>query len=507
MDLLLRLRSNEPRASYAPWDDFWFKPPSAAYGAAGVSPEGALRRLSMVWRCVRAKSFDMASLSLFLYRKIEGGKARAENHPVYYVLHDAPNEFMTPFLFEQLAQTHLCLRGMFFARILEDGLGRVQQLVPMNPDRVTPELLPSGRLRFVHRRVDGGQEILTQNEVHYRTGLSLDGVKGISEIEASAPTLARAMAAETFAQEFFSGGAVPPVALRHPLTLGPEGQDTLRASLAKYRAGDKYLILEEAMEATSIGVNARDAQMLEVQQHNDEQIAGVFGMPPHRVGISKPGSQSYASNEQADIAYVKYVIGAQAKSNEEALTRDLLSARERAFYVVEYMLESLLRGDTAARGTFYKALAEVEAITPNEIRQRENMNPLPGGDDVVKNVPKTPEPSNSPRDPMGRPKGGARAVLIAEEAAARVVQKEIAAATKAATKHANDPKAWQTWCQEFYDDHAGFIAQVLKLPTNEARAYAERQRAALQTKGVPAMTDWDRRATRELTDLALGECA
>jgi hypothetical protein len=194
--------------------------------------------------------------------------------------------------------------------------------------------------------------------------------------------------------------------LSHPLTLGEAGPRICVKSIAKYKAGDKYLILEEAMEAKALGVSARDAQLLEVQQHNDEQVAGIFGMPGHRVGIMKPGSVSYASVENADLAYVKYVVGAQAKANEEAMTRDLLSAREQNRYVIEYLLESLLRGDTAARAAFYTALGALEAITPNEVRERENMNPLPGGDTVVKNV--APPPPNTPRDPKGRPKGRAR---------------------------------------------------------------------------------------------------
>jgi HK97 family phage portal protein len=258
----------------------------------------------------------MASLSILLYKQLDRGKERATTHPLYNILHLAPNAWMTPFLFEQLAQVHILLRGMFYARIIEDMFGVVTALIPMNPDRVKPQLLPSGRLGFTHRKTDGGTEVLTQEQVHYRTGLTLDGIRGMSCIEASAPTLARALAAEGYATEFFTGGAAPPFVLSHPLTLGEAGQKSLRESVAKYKAGDKYLILEEAMEAKTLGVSARDAQLLEVQQHNDEQVAGIFGMPGHRVGIMKPGSVSYASVENADLAYVKYQVGAQAKGTK-----------------------------------------------------------------------------------------------------------------------------------------------------------------------------------------------
>lgn len=513
MGLLTQLRSPDAyRSTYSPWDSFWYKPVPSTYGSgqtADVSPEGALRQ-SMVWRCVQASSYDMASLSIILYRRLERGRERADSHPLYTILHLMPNGWMTPFLFEQLSQVHLDLRGMFYARIIENSFGDVQALIPMNPDRVKPQLLPSGRLGFTHKKPDGDTEVLSQEQVHYRTGLTLDGIRGMSRIEASAPTLARALAAEGYATDFFNGGAAPPFFLKHPLTLGAAATENLKKSLASYKAGDKYLILEEAMEAQSLGVSARDAQLLEVQQHNDEQIAGIFGMPGHRVGIMKPGSVSYASVENADLAYVKYKVGAQAKANEEAMTRDLLSAREQNRYVIEYLLESLLRGDTAARSAFYTALGALESITPNEIRERENMNPLPGGDEPLsKPVPQAPSntPPNTPRDPKGRPegRGDSRARAIATEAAARVVAKEISAASRAAKKHASDPDGWQTWCREFYDDHAGFIGHVLKLSPGQARRYTEAQREALETSGVPAMADWETRVVPQLAALALGE--
>jgi hypothetical protein len=98
-----------------------------------------------------------------------------------------------------------------------------------------------------------------------------------------------------------------------------------------------------------------------------------------------------------------------------------------------------------------------------------------------------------------------RARLIVHEAAARVVQKEISAATRAAQRHANDATAWQAWCREFYEDHAGFIASVLKLPSHEARQYAAAQGQALATKGISVTQEWEARVVPRLAALALGE--
>jgi hypothetical protein len=105
---------------------------------------------------------------------------------------------------------------------------------------------------------------------------------------------------------------------------------------------------------------------------------------------------------------VKYAIGAQAKGQREAMTRDLLSETEQDGLRRRVPARVALRGDTAARAAFYKALPRSRRSRRTRIRERENLNPLPGGDDVVKNVPKSPAPSNAARS-EGRPTGASAA--------------------------------------------------------------------------------------------------
>src|SRR5262245_10826680 len=127
MSLLESLRSPAPRATYAPWDNFWY---GDAYPGRGtidgimVTPETALR-LSAVWACIGILSEGMASLPLLLYRRLERGKQRADTHALYNKLRWQPNQWQTAFEFEELAEVHLGLRGKFFARIYDDARGQV----------------------------------------------------------------------------------------------------------------------------------------------------------------------------------------------------------------------------------------------------------------------------------------------------------------------------------------------------------------------------------------------
>jgi hypothetical protein len=59
------------------------------------------------------------------------------------------------------------------------------------------------------------------------------------------------------------------------------------------------------------------------------------------------------------------------------MMRRLLTVNGRRDHYVEHDLKSLLRGDVQARANAYRVLAECGAMSPNDIRARENMAPTP----------------------------------------------------------------------------------------------------------------------------------
>src|SRR5690606_16439726 len=107
--------------------------------ALGITPsatgvvvnETTALRASAVWACITLLSGDLASVPLLLYRRRDGGKERAESHPLYSVLHDAPNDEIDSFRFVELVMTHLLTWGNFYAEIVTDEAGRVRQLWPL----------------------------------------------------------------------------------------------------------------------------------------------------------------------------------------------------------------------------------------------------------------------------------------------------------------------------------------------------------------------------------------
>jgi HK97 family phage portal protein len=485
---------------YAPWDDFWYQTPGSNSGIEGirVTPETAMT-LSAVWACVGLLEEGLSCLSLPLYKRLpNGGKERAVDHPLYWVIGWQPNLWQTTPEFEALAMNHCLMRGNFYAEILEDRQGYPTQLIPLNPDLVNPSILPTGEMSYEYRQ-PGNHRTIKMQSMHHRRGRTLDGIRGVSAISYATRTLGIAMAGGDYAANFFKSSGAPPYVVEHPQTLGEAGMANLRTSVRKQRQGEA-LILEEGAIAHGLGISPKDAQLLEAREFDIEEIARIFNVPLHLLKVTKAGAVSYASVEMFDIDYVVHTLRPWAVRFEKAMWRDLLSTREQGTYVPEYNMDALLRGDASARVALYKS----GVYTINEARERENLNPRPDGDRYPDaETEREPELPGS-RDPRGRPRAD-RATLIVQEAASRVVQKEIAAVTKAAKRFAADAPGWQAWLQTFYTEHAGFVADVLKIDPPEAERYAVSQRMAVSRHGVKALDSWESEMPPHLAALALGE--
>lgn len=106
-----------------------------------------------------------------------------------------------------------------------------------------------------------------------------------------------------------------------------------------------------------------------------------------------------------------------------------------------------------------------------------------------------------------------RARELADALAARVISKEVRAIRGAlvrttrgkteATILAAGGEPWARWVSEFYEDHAGYVAEVLRIDAGPARQYADEQAAALLAGGVGVVETWETTVTPRLAALAL----
>lgn len=393
MKVVDRLKRFVRRSSLASPSEALKEALGVANSSAGVPvTETTALRSSAVWACVTLLSGDLASVPLILYRRLERGKERAEGHPLYTVLHDAPNDEIDAFRAVELLMGHLLMWGNAYAEIVSDDEGRVRELWPLAPWLVTPDRLDGSRGPIVYhvQLPEGETATLRKDQVLHIAGFGFDGVVGLSPIRAVAKeSIGLALATQEYGARFFGNGARPGAVLEHPKRLSEEARENLRRSWNEMHSGlsrsHRIAILEEGLKLHEYGIPPEDAQFLETRKFQVSDIARIYRVPPHMIGDHEKGA-TFASVEQQSIDYVTHTLRPWAVRFEKAISHQLLTSRERREYFTEFLLEGLQRGDTVSRYRAYAIGRQWGWLSANDVRRKENMDPFDGGDTYLQPV-------------------------------------------------------------------------------------------------------------------------
>lgn len=369
-------------------------------GSSPVTPTSALQ-IAAVFSCVRVLAESFGQLPLELMERDGRNRAPATSHPLYWILHLSPNPEMTSAELRMTMMSHLATWGNAYAQIVYDRAGRRRELWPLRPDRIRPLRQPDGRLIYEYTGADGQLIVLDRTEILHVRGVSFDGIIGYSPIGLARRAFELKQQMEEFATAFWANDARPGVVLKHPKTLGPTAQENLRRSWEERHQGpnraNRPAILEEGMDISVIGMPQSDAQFLESQKFSRTEIASIFRVPPHMIGDLERAT--FSNIEEQAQEFVDYTLLPWVELWKQAIARDLLDANERKRYYAHFRTQALLRGKHIDRAQFYSALQQIGAMSPNDIRELEDMNPIDGGDvymvplnlapvqDVGENVP------------------------------------------------------------------------------------------------------------------------
>ena len=370
----------------SPYGEFWFEPVSARTGSGmRVSPDSALR-LAAVYACVRILAETMASLPLVVYqRRADGGKDKVTDHWLYRLIAKRPNRFQNPFEWREMLQGHLALRGNAYNQIITNPRGEIIELMPIHPDRVKIELLPSGEYRYRVTDRAGTEVILPRGEVWHLRGLSSDGLMGMSPIELARENLGMALAAQDYGARFFANDAKPTGGwIEFPGSFKDnEAKKVFRESYQQAQSGanrGKVLVLENGMKFHEVGVTNKDAQFLELRKFQITDIARLFRVPPHMIADLERAT--FSNIEQQSLEFVMHTMTPWAERWEASIESELLLDGDDI--EIEFDFANLMRGDAASRSSYYQSGIQNGWLTRNEARIAENLNPIDGLDQPLR---------------------------------------------------------------------------------------------------------------------------
>lgn len=345
-----------------------------------ITPETAMRQ-SAVFSCVRVIAESIGMLPTALFRLDGKNRSRAPDHPLHRIIAVAPNEYMTAREFWETAGYCLAHRGNFYA-YKNVVRGELRELLPLHPDAVRPVLAADWSVQYEVTLANGEQVIWPQARVFHVRLFSLDGLNGLNPVAYMRETFGMDRAAMAHGGRMLRQGTRLSGVVSTDGVLKDDAYKRVRESWeATYGGIDnayKVAILEGGLKFTPLSMTAQDAQFLEGRKFSRSEIAGIYRVPPHMIGDLDKAT--FSNIEHQGQEFVTNCLLSYLTKIEARIAVSLLSEKDRDTHYAKFNVNALARGDMKTRAEFYTRMEQAGAMSPNEIRELEEMNPRDGGD-------------------------------------------------------------------------------------------------------------------------------
>jgi HK97 family phage portal protein len=373
---------------------------------ASVTSFSALR-VPAVLHAVRLIAENCGSTPVKIYRDADDGKEAAKDHPAYRIVHRSANEWTSAVEFRTLLTVDALMHGGGFARVVRYGDGRPFELHRLEPGKVSV-LVNTVTGEPVYRVSDARGQV----DYGYTDILYLPAFAGTSPISFGKEAIGIAMILEQHMARLFGSGAMPNSLIYNEgkTPANENGEKTIaniRKGFRNFRANNSTdpLILDGGWKYEQIALSSTDAQFLEHRLEQINEIARLFGVPPHM--LVQLDRATWANSEEMSRSFLQLCLRPWLDRWQDAYNRVLFTEDERDTHYCEFVIDDLQRADSAGRAEIFSKLISSRVLTPNEARATMNLAPRDGGDELANPFTTTtpaarePEPAPAPAPAPG----------------------------------------------------------------------------------------------------------
>lgn len=333
-----------------------------------------------IYAAVTRIANTVASIPVHVYK----GRERQDTHPLEKLLNLSPNPSMSAYIFKQTMEAFRNTEGMAYALIIRDGLGEITRLDVLDPTRVRPLIERDSREIWYDITLEGKTYPIPGYMVLALKHMSANGISGIRPLDVLRGSLDYDAEVKEISLNQLDG-------INHGVMLEVPGQaldETRKAQIvadfldAYESSGQRVLVLEGGIKATTFNQSPVDAQLMDVERITRNRVATVYNLPPHMLGDYS--DTSFSTAEQQMQEFLQLTIIPIVQQWEDELNRKLLSdADYKVGYRFRFDTDSLIRADMVAMANKYQMAIRGGWMKMNEVREREGLPPDPNGDELM----------------------------------------------------------------------------------------------------------------------------
>lgn len=336
--------------------------------------------LSAVFRAVNILADSIASLPVKVLQKTDQNtQIEAFRHPVTRLLTVSPSPLFTPYTWIHTMMAHASLIGNAYAIIKRERVTKYpKEILVIEPHRVNAHIVDNDKLVY---KIDNIKRTFKAEDIIHFGGLSFTGLAGINVLEHLADAFGLALANQEYLAKFFADGATLSGVIKHPGRLTDDALLRLRRSWETQYGGSnnsgKTAILEQGMEYQSTGLSPQQAAAAETKKLTIADISRIFGVPQFM--LEDLDRATFNNIEHLSLLFIKHTVKPWCRRIEAELNRKLFPTDEQGEYSVKFDIDDLYMTDLDSRGKYIETMMKWGILNRDEIRAREQYNPIEDG--------------------------------------------------------------------------------------------------------------------------------
>lgn len=337
-----------------------------------VTEEGSLA-IGAVFSCVKVISETFGLMDLEIQKKKGKFNEHDALHPLNLLIQN-PSPYFNRYQWMQTVITHILLWGNAYNKIVRNRYGDPVEIRILQPQNVTPKISKRRRL-FYHyiNDEDGAEEIIYPENILHFKNLTTDGLLGLSIIAIQRESLSNSLAKTHHEGAFYANGAKASGVIMTPGTMGLKEKNNIETSFEKAHSGSKNrfktIVLEEGVKYQQLTIPHNDAQFLESKNYDRSEIAGLFRVPPYKIGYMD--NANYSNIEAQERSFARDAIVPHATNIQQELDRKLFFEEERAIQKTQFNIDDITKGDMATRYAAHNTGIQAGFLKPKEVREAE----------------------------------------------------------------------------------------------------------------------------------------
>ena len=330
---------------------------------------------STSFSCIDRIATTISGLSYGIYKTKSGEKA---DHPLYEVLKEPNAEETHTTLFHQLVLDYF--DGNIYLYKYKDSEGNVTNLFRLNPRNVFVS-----RNEYNQKTYSYNGEVYTADKIlHIPSRFGYDGKIGHSIFQVCANSFETSQSLDNYTNNSFSNHLgkrlVIDLSDTYPNATEQEQKQIRDRYIQNYGGSSnagKPVVKTGKIKFETLDTGASDNRASELSENRNFQlriISQIFGVPLEY--LSGEGSTDI---EKLTTMFASQAVAPIVQQLEESLNK-LFKVEERSKYYIKFNYNSLFRTSLASKIDSYTKQMNNGILTINEIRAKEDLPPVEGGD-------------------------------------------------------------------------------------------------------------------------------